>query len=248
MHRVHRLGDPHGGRGPALQVDGDRVAQHVAGEREDRRRHGGAEEQRLPLGGQVAEDLPDLGEKAHVEHPVRLVQHQDLEPGQPGVGLGEVIQQPAGSRDDDIHPAPEGVLLRTHADPAEHGRRRDRRVHREIVDVLHDLCGQLTGRGEDEGPVVPRGLSMRRCRIGSPKAAVLPLPVMAQARTSRPARAGGTASAWIGVGRAKPSSFTPLRRLGWSFSEVKGNSPLDRVAHGITLEGQGQQDSSEAAG
>ena len=152
VHRVHRLGDPHGGRRPALQVDGDRVAQHVAGEREDRRRHGGAEEERLPLGGQVAEDLPDLGQKAHVEHPVRLVQHQDLEPGQPGVGLGEVIQQTAGSRDDDIHPAPEGVLLRSHADPAEHGRRRDRRVHREIVEVLHDLCGQLTGRGEDEGP------------------------------------------------------------------------------------------------
>ncbi len=70
--------------------------------------------------------------------------------------------------------------------------------------------------------VVPRGLSIRRWRIGSTNAAVFPLPVMAEARTSRPARAGGTASAWIGVGRAKPSSFTPLRRLGWSLSDVNG--------------------------
>ena len=33
------------------------------------------------------------------------------------------------------------------------------------------------------------------------KAAVLPLPVIAQARRSLPARAGGIASFWIGVGR-----------------------------------------------
>ena len=43
--------------------------------------------------------------------------------------------------------------------------------------------------------VVPRGFSISRWRMGSRKAAVLPLPVMAQASTSRPARAGGIASA-----------------------------------------------------
>ncbi len=70
--------------------------------------------------------------------------------------------------------------------------------------------------------VVPRGLSIRRWRIGRTNAAVFPLPVMAAARTSRPASAGGMASTWIGVGRAKPSSFTPLSRLGWSLSDVNG--------------------------
>ena len=73
-------------------------------------------------------------------------------PGELGVGMGEVIQQPAGGRDDDVRAAPEGVLLRAHADAAEHGRRGDRGVHREIVEVLHDLRGQLAGRGEDERP------------------------------------------------------------------------------------------------
>ena len=62
--------------------------------------------------------------------------------------------------------------------------------------------------------VVPRGLSISRWRIGSTNAAVLPLPVMAQARTSRPARAGGTASAWIGVGRAKPELLHALEEAG----------------------------------
>ncbi len=41
--------------------------------------------------------------------------------------------------------------------------------------------------------VVPRGLAITRCRIGSTKAAVFPLPVIAQARTSFPAAAGGIA-------------------------------------------------------
>ena len=34
------------------------------------------------FGRQVAQDLPDVGQEAHVEHPVGLVQHQDLEPGE----------------------------------------------------------------------------------------------------------------------------------------------------------------------
>jgi hypothetical protein len=42
--------------------------------------------------------------------------------------------------------------------------------------------------------------------MGSRNAAVLPLPVMAQASTSRPASAGGIASCWTGVGRVKPTS------------------------------------------
>ena len=42
--------------------------------------------------------------------------------------------------------------------------------------------------------VTPRGRAMRWCRIGRRNAAVLPLPVMAQASRSRPAMAGGIAS------------------------------------------------------
>ena len=45
-------------------------------------------------------------------------------------------------------------------------------------------------------------------------AAVLPLPVIAQASTSRPVRAGGIASRWIGVGTVKPSASTARSRSG----------------------------------
>src|SRR5258706_667884 len=62
---------------------------------------------------------------------------------------------------------------------------------------------------------------MRRWRMGRTNAAVLPLPVIAQASRSRPSIAGGIASVWMGVGRVKPSSLTPLRRSGWSWNDEK---------------------------
>src|SRR5688500_5509174 len=58
--------------------------------------------------------------------------------------------------------------------------------------------------------------------MGRTKAAVLPLPVMAQASTSFPAIAWGMASAWMGVGRVKPRSWIPATRLWCSLSEPKG--------------------------
>src|SRR6185295_14756170 len=59
-------------------------------------------------------------------------------------------------------------------------------------------------------------------RIGSTKAAVFPLPVIAQARMSWPATAGGMASSWIGVGRVNPNSRTPPVTSAWRQKEEKG--------------------------
>jgi hypothetical protein len=47
-------------------------------------------------------------------------------------------------------------------------------------------------------------LSSSACRMGSTNAAVFPEPVSASPMTSRPARARGMASRWIGVARVKP--------------------------------------------
>src|SRR4051795_4496387 len=46
---------------------------------------------------------------------------------------------------------------------------------------------------------------------------------MAQARTSRPASAGGTALIWMGVGSVKPRSRTPRIRMGAMPSSVKAS-------------------------
>ena len=80
-----------------------------------------------------------------------------------------------------------------------------------------DLEGELAGGREDEGadrrahrvaavadvgPVTTGWESASRWRIGRTNAAVLPVPVWAPARTSRPDRTSGIAARWTGVGSA----------------------------------------------
>ena len=69
--------------------------------------------------------------------------------------------------------------------------------------------------------VVPRGFAMSSCMIGRRNAAVLPLPVAAHASRSRPFRAWGMASDWIGVGWVKPRSSMPRTRFGCRSSVEK---------------------------
>ena len=72
----------------------------------------------------VLEHAPDVGQEAHVEHAVGFVEHEELEAGQLGVGRPEVVEEAPGRRDHDVDPAPERVLLRSHAHAAEDGRAR----------------------------------------------------------------------------------------------------------------------------
>ena len=58
--------------------------------------------------------------------------------------------------------------------------------------------------------------------MGRAKAAVLPLPVIAEARRSRPSRAGGIACFWMGVGRSNPRVRTPRWSSGFRPKTEKG--------------------------
>ena len=50
--------------------------------------------------------------------------------------------------------------------------------------------------------------------MGRANAAVLPVPVWANPRTSRPFKANGIACCWMGVGLVKPTELTPASTLG----------------------------------
>jgi len=65
--------------------------------------------------------------------------------------------------------------------------------------VLLDLSGQLARGCQDQARVVPLA-GRQTMKDRSAKAAVLPLPVMAVATSSRPSMAGGIVFCWIGVG------------------------------------------------
>ena len=118
-HRVDRLRDAGGRRRRALDVErhGDCEQLRATAPRSAaawwRRRS------RVCAGRrQVLEHAADVGEEAHVEHAVGLVEHEDLEAGEPGVGVLEVIEQAARAGDDDVDAAAEGALLRLHRDAA----------------------------------------------------------------------------------------------------------------------------------
>ena len=100
----------------------------------------------------MPQHAPDVGQEAHVEHAVRLVEHQHLEAAQGRIGLPEVVEQAAGRRHDHVDTRAEGVLLRTHAHSAEDGEGAHGRVHRELLEVRLDLGRELPGRREDERP------------------------------------------------------------------------------------------------
>jgi hypothetical protein len=99
----------------------------------------------------VAEDLPDIRQEAHVEHPVRLVEHEHLQIRQANRALLEVIEQAAGTGDDDLNAGAQFPDLRVHAHPAVDGGAAQMRLSPQVGKGGVDLIGQLAGRGDDQG-------------------------------------------------------------------------------------------------
>src|SRR5207244_5276991 len=64
------------------------------------------------------EDAPDIVDETHVEHPVALIQHQDLHLAQVDRLLLHMVKQPARRSDQDVHAAAQRIDLRLHADTA----------------------------------------------------------------------------------------------------------------------------------
>ncbi len=159
------------------------------------------------LAGMLADDLADVGDEAHVEHPVGLVQDEDLDLGEVDAALADVVEQAAGCGDQDLDAAPEGLDLGIDAGAAVDDGRPERNAPTVCLDRLGDLDRQLAGRGEDEDPhrvarrreagvaVVPQGLQDRQDEGGGLAGSGL-----GGGETSRPARIRGMAALCTGVG------------------------------------------------
>ncbi len=119
--------------------------------------------------GRCLQDTSDVRQESHVEHAIGLVQHQELETGQPRVRGLEVVQEASGGRDDHVHAAPERMFLRAHADAAEHGGGADRRVDGESVEILENLGRELARRRQHEGPRRAPGLRQQLLQDGQKK-------------------------------------------------------------------------------
>jgi len=87
VHRMHRLRDDLDRRVAAGDLDQRRRIQQVVGELLDFVGERRGEQQVLPLPRQQREDPLDVADEPHVEHPVGLVEDEDLDPRQIEVAL-----------------------------------------------------------------------------------------------------------------------------------------------------------------
>ena len=133
--------DAHPGR--VAGVTFDQVLNHA--------RHRRGEEQTLPLRGHRLEDVLDVVAKTHVEHPVRLVEDDDLQRVQLQRAAGHVVHDAARRADDHLRAGVERAELPLVALAAV-----DRHLHqplleeRQLAELLGHLHRQLARRAEHE--------------------------------------------------------------------------------------------------
>ena len=150
-HQVHGLLDAlH--RGVArrhLNVFG--LAQQAVGQIADFVAEGGRKQQRLFLLGHQGQHFFDVVDKAHVQHAVGLVEHQDLDLAQVQRALARVVQQAAGGGHQNVHAAAQLRDLRAHAHAAKHHHGFEVQVLAIGAHAFFHLGGELAGGREDEG-------------------------------------------------------------------------------------------------
>ena len=110
--------------------------------------------------------------KAHVQHPVGLVQHKNFQVGQVDEALPDQVVQTARAGDQDVHALFQGLHLGCLAHAAENDGAAQAEVLAVGVEALADLQGQLAGRGEDQrtdGPLFPGGVGSEPVQHGQRK-------------------------------------------------------------------------------
>ena len=145
-----RCVDALGGGGHRRDRDAGGIAQHRFREVRDVLRHGGREEQRLPLDRQLADDFADVVDEAHVEHAVGFVEHQELDRAEPQRVALDHIEQAAGGGDHDFDALHDRTDLAAHRHAADGERRGQADVAAIGIEAVEDLAGQFAGRREHQ--------------------------------------------------------------------------------------------------
>ncbi len=151
-HEIHTLVHGFRRRAPPRHLHGEGVMEDGVGQFLDVLRHGGREEQRLPLGGQQLDHLADVVDEAHVEHGVRFIEHEVLEVPEADVALVDEVEQPSGCRHHDVHSALQGGDLLALFHTAKNDRVVELHMGGIVLDALADLGRQLAGGADDQPP------------------------------------------------------------------------------------------------
>ena len=150
LHPVRPLFDQFDRRVARRDLDRLGIVQQPFGQAANVVRVGGGEQQVLPLLRQQLDDLADVVDEAHVEHAIGLVEHQHLDLGEIHAALLRKIEEPAGSRHQDVAAAAQGGDLRIDAHAAEYLVGAQLHVLAVVARALSHLCGKLAGRGQHQ--------------------------------------------------------------------------------------------------
>ena len=105
--------------------------------------HRGREKQRLAGERRQAENPLDIRDEPHVEHPVRLVHHHDLNAGQKQLAPLEMVQKAAGRCDQNVDTLVDQLVLLLEADAADQKGLGQFQVLGIGVEILGHLRGQF---------------------------------------------------------------------------------------------------------
>ena len=156
--KMHRLGDPIRNLPHRRDLDPHGIIQiglrnlfHLLG-------HCRGKQHRLSAAGHQRRDLAQGVDKAHIQHLIRLVEHQ-----KPGLvqahGLAlQMINQPPGCRHQDIHPPAQPFGLHRHRLPADHKADAQMGLAGKGEQGIGNLACQFPCRRQDQRP---RGLGRR---------------------------------------------------------------------------------------
>ena len=157
------LGDVGGGGRRPGDLDRLGIAEEAVGQLLDDRRHRRGKQQGLPLRRKLGADMLDVRDEAHVEHPVRLVDHQHAAAVEQDLAAPEQVHQPTRRRDQHVDALFQRLHLIAHLHAADQQRHRELVVLAVDLEILGDLCRQLARRLQDQAPRHQRaGAAMRQ--------------------------------------------------------------------------------------
>ena len=158
---IDELVDPVGGRVRRGHLDARGVVEQLAREPANVVRERGGEEEALALRRQQRDHAPDVGQEAHVEHPIGLVEHEDLDAAEIDVALRRVIEEPPGRRNQHVDAAAQQRGLRVYVHTAEYHRGAQRHVLAVASHAVLDLRRELPRRREDQRADAPPAVARR---------------------------------------------------------------------------------------
>ena len=133
-----------------------RVVEERLREPLDFRRHRRREEQGLARERDEAADPLDVRDESHVEHPVGLIDDEDLDAREEELAALEMVEQPARRADENVDAARDLRVLVAERDAADEQREVELVVHPIAGEALLDLGGEFPRRLKDQRARHPR--------------------------------------------------------------------------------------------